>query len=77
MYIPVLRVDIKFKRRNNYVSEVNSSAVNKTCDVSSSAVQLVMLTTHGTAYETICDVSTRAVQLVQLTAQLVILAVAQ
>ena len=37
------------------ISEVSSSAVEKICEVSSIAVQLVLLTTHGTAKETICE----------------------
>ena len=43
------------------ISEVSSSAVEKICEVSSSAAQLVLLMTHVPANETICEVSSRAV----------------
>ena len=44
-----------------HLSKVSGGAVEKICEVSSSALQLVLLTTHGTANETICEVRSRAV----------------
>ena len=55
---------------NLHISEVSSSAVVTICKVSSSAVQLVLLTTHGTASEITWEISSSAVKLVRLTENL-------
>ena len=61
------------------MGEVSSITAAENCEVSSIAIQLVLLTTYGTANDTVCEVSSSAVaveQLVLLTAQYMKLAIA-